>query len=181
MSLQEELFQHGAAMLKNEAIGDPYISFDDLLTPDMFVLYMFITYQPEIKSLEIPELSRQADRVTTLDLLYNVGTPYGHNLKTVKFRMFESPAISIEELYLTKRVLRGFRNLQSLVLWRACDDAMLQIIGLTCHQLESIDLWKSINVTDQGVRMLLGLDAELRTCHCASLKKVMIKEYYSDR
>lgn len=176
LSLQEDLFQHGAAMLRNEAVGDPYISFDDLLTPDMFVLYMFVTYQSEIKSLEIPELSRQADRVTTLDLLYNVGTPYGHNLKTAKFRMFESPAISIEESYLTKRVLRGFRNLQSLVLWKACDDAMLQIIGITCHHLESIDLWKSINVTDQGVRMLLGLDAERRTCLCPSLKKVMVKD-----
>jgi len=175
-SLREDLFQHGLALLRNEALGDPFLSFDDLLTPDMFVLYMFVNYQPEIKSLEIPELNRQVDKVTVLDLLYNLGTPYGHQTKSLKFQMFESPTISIEESYLTKRVLRGFRFLRSLVLWRACDDAMLQILGITCHQLESLDLWKSINVSDQGVRMLLGLDAERRTPLCHSLQKVMVKD-----
>ena len=61
--------------------------------------------------------------------------------------------VSKEENYLTKRVLRGFMNLKTLVLWKAADDAMLQIIGITCKSLESIDLWKSIKVTDLGIRI----------------------------
>ena len=87
-----------------------------------------------------------------LDLLYNLGTPHGHQLVQAKLKMFSSPDISIEESYLTKRVLRGFMCLKTLVLWKAADDAMLQIIGLTCRSLESIDLWKSSHVTDLGIR-----------------------------
>ena len=41
--------------------------------------------------------------------------------------MFETPTISIEESYVLKRVLRGFRQLRSLILWKVCDDAMLQV------------------------------------------------------
>jgi len=75
-----------------------------------------------------------------------------------------------------KRVLRGFRSLRSLILWRVCDDAMLQILGVTCHHLESIDIWKSTNATDAGVRMFLGLDAERPFRVCSSLRKVAIKD-----
>ena len=32
------------------------------LTPDMFVLYMFVFYQSDMKHLEVPSLSRHADR-----------------------------------------------------------------------------------------------------------------------
>jgi len=176
LSLQEDLFQHGLTLLKKEVNGDPFLSFDDLITPDMFVLYMFVSYKSEVKSLEVPELVRKVDKVTVLDILYNLGSPYGHQLDSLKMKMFQSSQISSEESYLAKRVLRGFRSLKSLVLWKAGDDAMLQIIGLTCHQLEILDLWKSINVTDQGIRMLLGLDGErcstLRRC----LRKVMVKD-----
>ena len=66
--------------------------------------------------------------------------------------MFESPNISIEEAYVLKRVLRGFRQLRSLILWKICDDAMLQILGVTCHNLDNIDIWKSTNATDTGIR-----------------------------
>jgi len=175
-TIQDDLFLQGSMLLKNENLQDPYLSLDDLITPDMFVLYMFVNYKSEMKHLEIPEINRQVDRVTVLDILYNMGTPYGHHTKTLKIQMFESPSLSVEESYLTKRVLRGFRHLKSLVLWRACDDAMLQIIGVTCHGLECIDLWKSANVTDHGVEMLLALGTERRTCLCQQLVKVMIKD-----
>merc|ERR1711874_703361 len=42
--------------------------------------------------------------------------------------------------------------------------------------LESIDLWKSIKVTDLGIRMLLGLDAQVRTRLCKRMLTVMIKD-----
>lgn len=176
LSLQEDLFQHGLTLLKKEINGDPFLSFDDLLTPDMFVLYMFVCYKSEVKSLEVPELVRKVDKVTVLDILYNLGSPYGHQLDSLKIKMFQSSQISSEESYLAKRVLRGFRSLKSLVLWKAGDDAMLQIIGLTCHHLEILDLWKSINVTDQGIRMLLGLDGERCSNLRRSLTKVMVKD-----
>ena len=72
-------------------------------------------YTALIKSLDIPSLRAHADRVTVLDLLYNVGAQHGHQLHTVKIKMFDSPAISIEENYLTKRVLRGFHDVTTLV------------------------------------------------------------------
>jgi len=175
-TIQDDLFLQGSMLLKNENLQQPYLSLDDLITPDMFVLYMFVNYKSEMKHLEIPEINRQTDRVTVLDILYNMGTPYGHYTKTLKIQMFDSPNLSIEESYLTKRVLRGFRHLNSLVLWRACDDAMLQIIGITCQNLESIDLWKSANVSDHGVEMLLALGTERKTSLCHRLVKVMIKD-----
>ena len=98
--------------------------------------------------------------MTVLDLLYNLGTPHGHAASSLKIKMFETNNISIEESYILKRVLRGFRQLRSLVLWRVCDDAMLQILGVTCHNLLEVDIWKSTSATDAGVRMFLGLDAE---------------------
>jgi len=170
-SVEEELFQHGLVMLRNEVWGG-----DNMFTPDMFVLYMIVFYKPEMKHLEVPSLSQHADKVTVLDLLYNLGAQQGHLLQSAKIKMFENSKISIEENYLTKRVLRGFMNLTNLVLWKAADDAMLQIIGITCKNLESIDLWKSIKVTDLGLRMLLGLDAQNKTRLCKSLVQVMIKD-----
>merc|ERR1712106_1080259 len=170
-SVEEELFHHGLVMLKKEVWEG-----DDFLSPDMFVLYMFVFYKPQMKHLEVPGLSRHADKVTVLDLLYNLGAQHGHSLQSAKIKMFEHPEISIEENYLTKRVLRGFMNLKTLVLWKAADDAMLQIIGITCKSLESIDLWKSIKVTDLGIRMLLSLDAQNNTRLCKLLEKVMIKD-----
>jgi len=170
--LEEELFHRGLALLNREVWGCQ----GDSLTPDMFVLYMFVFYKPDMKQLEVPSLSRHADRVTVLDLLYNLGTPHGHQLTQAKIKMFDRPEISIEESYLTKRVLRGFMHLRSLVLWKAADDAMLQILGLTCRSLESIDLWKSVSVTDLGIRHFLGLDAQTNTRLCKTLHTVMIRD-----
>jgi len=169
--LEEELFHRGLSLLGREVWQQ-----GDALTPDMFVLYMFVFYKPDMKQLEVPSLSRHADRVTVLDLLYNLGTPHGHQLTQAKIKMFDRPEISIEESYLTKRVLRGFMHLRSLVLWKAADDAMLQILGLTCRALESIDLWKSVSVTDLGIRHFLGLDAQTNTKLCKTLNTVMIRD-----
>ena len=170
-SVEEELFQLGLVMLRNEVWGG-----DNMCSPDMFVLYMIVFYKPEMKHVEVPSLSQHADKVTVLDLLYNLGAQQGHSLQSAKIKMFEHSKISIEENYLTKRVLRGMMNLSTLVLWKAADDAMLQIIGITCKNLQSIDLWKSVSVTDLGIRMLLGLDAQNKTRLCKSMIKVMIKD-----
>jgi len=170
-SVEEDLFHHGLILLKNEVWGG-----DNFSSPDMYVMYMIVCYKPQMKHLELPGLSQHADKVIVLDLLYNLGAQHGHLLQSAKIKMFEHSKISIEENYLTKRVLRGFMNLKNLVLWKAADDAMLQIIGITCKNLESIDLWKSIKVTDLGIRMLLGLDAQNNTRLCKALEKVMIKD-----
>jgi hypothetical protein len=158
--------------VKKDVWGGP----DDLITPDLFVPFMFVFYKTDMKQLEIPGLVRHNDRVTVLDLLYNHGTPHGHALEAIRIKMFDRPELSIEESYLMKRVLRGFMSLRSLVLWKGCDDAMLQIVCLTCRHLEMFDIWKSVSVTDLGVRMLLGMDAENPTRLCTSLKKIMIKD-----
>jgi hypothetical protein len=97
-------------------------------------------------------------------------------LQSAKIRMFKHQEISVEENYLTKRVLRRFMNLKTLVLWKAADDAMLHIIGITCKNLESIDLWISLKVTDLGMKRLLGLDTQHKTKLCKTIEKVMIKD-----
>ena len=161
--MRKELFQHGCLAVKREV----WSAVRDFLTPDMFVPFMNVFYTTDIKHLEIPTLIRVQDRLTVLDMLYNLGTPNGHEAESLKVKMFESGNISIGESYVLKRVLRGFRDLHSLTLWHACDDAMLQIIGVTCRYLDNIDIWKSASVTDSGIRMFLGLDAEkpFRVCH----------------
>jgi len=75
---------------------------------------MYVFYSPDFRSLEIPTLLRSQDRLTVLDLLYNLGTPHGHQASSLKIKMFETNNISIEESYILKRVLRGFRQLRSL-------------------------------------------------------------------
>ena len=64
-------------------------------------------------------------------------TPNGHDAEILKVEMFESGNISIRESYVLKRVLRGFRGLHSLTVWKVCDEAMLKIIGVTCRYLET--------------------------------------------
>ena len=171
-SVEENLFQTGLEMMAK----DLDCRDGEMLTPHMFVLYMFVLYRSSIKYLDIPSLGNHSDRVTVLDLLYNVGAQHGHQVTTVKFKMFEHSNISIEENYLTKRVLRGFMDVTTLVLWRAADDAMLQIIGHTCRTLQTLDLWKCSKVTDSGVEMMLGLEAQGRTKLCQSLEKITIRD-----
>ena len=78
-SVEEDLFHHGLVLLKNEVWGG-----DNFSSPDMYVLYMFVLYKPQMQHLEVPGLSQHADRVTVLDLLYNLGAQQGHLLQSAK-------------------------------------------------------------------------------------------------
>ena len=64
--------------------GDPAV-------PDTFVLYMFVLYKPSFKQLEVPSLRSHQDRVTLLDLMYNVGAQHGHSLALDKDRKWQRP------------------------------------------------------------------------------------------
>ena len=129
---------------------------------------------PDLRALEVPALLRSQDRLTVLDLLYNLGTPHGHQATQLKVKMFESQNISVEESYILKRVLRGFRQLRSLLLWRVCDDAMLQILGVTCHHLTEVTSLFRQNCFFFVGRV--GRKISMRSCfYCkSSIKEVMI-------
>jgi len=47
---------------------------------------------------------------------------------------------------------------------------------MTCHKLSLLDIYKSSNVTDAGVRLLLGLDREKPSLLCSSIKSLEIKD-----
>lgn len=171
-TVREELVRYGSSIIQKEN----WSAIRDFLVPDLLVPFLYVFYNSDIRYLELPVLVRSVDRVTVLDLLNNVGTPGGHDLEHVKLRMFERSDISVEEAYLVKRVLRGFINIRSLTLWKVCDNAMLQILGVTCRQLELIDIWKSTAVTDLGVTLFLGLEAEKPFKVCSTLRKILIKD-----
>jgi len=171
-SVREDLLRIGGNMIQKEN----WSAIRDFMVPDLMVMFLYVFYTPDIRYLELPNLIRSIDRVTILDLLNNVGTPGGHDLEILKVRMFERSEISLEESYLVKRALRGFLTLRSLTLWKICDDGMMQIIGVTCRHLEHLDIWKSSAVTDSGVSMFLGLEAERQFKVCSTLKKVLIKD-----
>jgi len=170
--VREQVWQQGCGVVRRAV----WSAVRDYHQPHSWVPFMYVFYSPDLRTLEVPALLRSQDRVTVLDLLYNLGTPHGHQAATLKLKMFESQNISVEESYILKRVLRGFRQLRSLLLWRVCDDAMLQILGVTCHHLTEVDIWKSTAATDAGVRMFLGLDAERPFRVCGSVKRVAIKD-----
>ena len=129
--VEEALFQAGLELVRRESGGEVV----ELLpaSPDLLLLYLFVLYRGSIKSLDIPRLRAHADRVTVLDLLYNVGAQHGHQLHTVKIKMFDSPAISIEENYLTKRVLRGFHDVTTLVRSEEQNHHILKRIKIFVH------------------------------------------------
>ena len=62
----------------------------DFLTPNMFVPFMYVFYNTDINQLEIPTLIREQNRLTVLDMLYNLGTPDGHEAHSMKVKMFET-------------------------------------------------------------------------------------------
>merc|ERR1719205_147063 len=53
---------------------------------------------------------------------------------------------------------------------------MLEVVGATCTSLASLDIWRSSQATDRGVRALLGLDLARPRALCASLQAVAIKD-----
>jgi len=171
-ALREELVRFGSSVIQRQT----WSAIRDFLVPDLLVPFLYVFYDADIRYLELPVLVRYIDRIMILDLLNNVGTPGGHELEVLRMRMFERSDISVEEEYLMKRVLRGFINLKSLTLWKVCDNAMLQILGVTCRQLQVVDIWKSTGVTDTGVSMFLGLEAEKPFKVCSTLRKLLIKD-----
>ena len=110
----EELFQHGCNTVRRES----WSALRDFNSPHMFVPFMYVFYNIEIKSLEIPTLIRLQDRLTVLDMLYNLGVTSGHEATVLKVKMFETSNISVGESYILKRVLRGFMSLRCLYLWK---------------------------------------------------------------
>ena len=139
----------------------------------MFVPFLSACYTTDTSRLEVPGLIRVQDRVTVLDTLHNLGT---HAATSLALKLFDCPTISAQEQALTRQALANFPHLQQLVLWKACDDRMLEVVGATCIRLASIDIWKSTQATDQGVRALLGLDLSRPRQLCSSLREVAIKD-----
>ncbi len=182
VSLQEEAFHRGALLLRKESVY-----FDDL-----FPYFFCLLWRREFRTLDLPPISDQEDRVAVLDVLANsyVESDYDTfdddddeysergGTRTAKFRLFESADVSIEESYLLKRALRGMRHLRCLTLWWAADDAMLNVVGAVCLQLESADFWRSSAVTDLGVKMLLSCDlgSAARAPLCHTLLRLGLKE-----
>ena len=75
--IREQLFQQGCSVVRREL----WSAVRDFRTPNLWVPFMYVFYQPELKHLEIPALIRSQDRLTVLDLLYNLGTPHGHQVR----------------------------------------------------------------------------------------------------
>lgn len=168
--LRQELFQQGCLALRREA---PWSAIRDYLSPDMFVPYLSSCYTTDTARLEVPGLARPQDRLSVLDTLHQLGP---HQADHLTLQLFDCPAISAEESSLTARALAGFPHLSSLTLWRACDDRMLGLLGAACPLLASLDIWRSAEATDRGVRALLGLDLARPGPACAALRSVAIRD-----
>ena len=63
--IRETLFQHGILTLGRELLS-PVRKF---LDPDMFVPFMYVLYNTDIKELEFHPLSKVQDRLIVLDML----------------------------------------------------------------------------------------------------------------
>jgi len=168
--LRQQLFQQGCQALRREVV---WSALRDFLSPDMFVPFLSACYTTDTSRLEVPGLIRVQDRVTVLDTLQHLGT---HGASSLALKLFDCPTISAQEQALTRQALAGFPHLHQLILWKACDDSMLEVVGATCLSLTSIDIWKSTQATDQGVRALLGLDLSRPRQLCSSLREVAIKD-----
>ena len=161
ISMQEEAFHRGTQMVRKEELFCGQF--------DMYASLFYLFWRKEFRLLNIPQLSNSQDRISVLEHLLRTSeiasetapksVHGGLQLENVKFRMFETESLNIEESYLMKRVLRGLQNLRSLVLWKVADDNMLAIIGETCEHLETIDVWRSQKVTDMGLKFLLSFGA----------------------
>jgi len=148
----------------------------DFTSPHIFVPFFYVFFTNSIDKVELPGLVRTHDRVTVLNRLKDVCESSDMLASSLKIQMFDMSNISVEEISLLKSVLTSVKNLRTLSIWKVCDDAMLEIIGLTCHHLSFLDIWKSSNVSDTGIRLLLGLDGEKPSRLCSSLKSVEIKD-----
>ncbi len=160
--LQEEIFHYGVHMCKKEEV-----------LFDMFPLFFKQFWRPDFKHLYLPLVQSSSERLSVLEhLLAQCESHPDDNddglepeeagsadTTSVKFRLMDAKQskLSMEESYLTKRIWRTMKHLKVLVLWKVCDNAMLSILGSTCANLEALDIWRSTEVTDLGIRFLLGL------------------------
>ena len=166
-SLQEEAFHRGAQMLRNELC----------LFDDAFPVLFCLLWRNRFHHLDLPLIADKEDRVSVLEFLTSDSASNEERGKIVsaKFRLFETSDLDIQESYLMKRILRTFANLRVLVLWWACDDQMLNIVGETCRQLEALDVWRSAAVTDLGLKMLLSSGFDKGGCY-ETLVRLGVKE-----
>lgn len=172
--LRQEIFRQACQALRKEVV---WSALRDFLSPDMFVPFLYVTYTPDMNQLEVPGLVRLQDRLTVMEFLHHIGLHHhGHSATSLSLKMFDCPSISHQEQTLTRHLLSGFPHLSHLVLWKSCDDSMLEIVGSTCSNLSSIDIWRSTNATDRGVRALLGLDLARPNSVCSSFRKISIKD-----
>lgn len=160
--IQEELLHRGAQLLRRD------------LYNDLFPTFFCLIWRSDFRLLHLSNIPATVDKITILDFLEKKTNREVHRTESAKFRLFDNEGLSIEESYLMKRVLRGFPFLKHLVLWKVCDDAMLQIIGSKCTILETLDLWRSLNVTDVGIDVLIR-EAEESTL-IQTLKRIVTKE-----
>ena len=56
--VREQLFQQGCSVVRRQL----WSAVRDFLTPNLWVPFMYVFYQPELKHLEIPALIRSQDR-----------------------------------------------------------------------------------------------------------------------
>ncbi len=151
--LQEEIFHYGVHMCKKEEV-----------LFDMFPMFFKQFWRPDFKHLHLPLVQNPSERLPVLEHLLSQCErhPGGATEATsVKFRLMDAKQskLSLEESYLTKRIWRTMKHLKVLVLWKVADNAMLHILGRTCVNLEALDIWRSSDVTDLGIRFLLGIDS----------------------
>lgn len=153
-SMQEEVFHRGAQVLRQEQLLEVASTGGG---HDLFVPFFQLFWRSDFQLLNLPGMSSSSDRTRVLENLAE-NLRDGPSPEVAKFRMFDNQTLTLEESYFLKRALRDLgANLRVLVLWKVCDDAMLAILGSTCRSLEAVDLWRSGNVTDAGLRYLLRL------------------------
>ncbi|XP_040580238.1 uncharacterized protein [Lepeophtheirus salmonis] len=166
--IQEITFLRGIQVLRNE------LSCNGDLFPNFFRLF----WRRGFINLHLPQLLCGEDRISALEFLVRYPTFSKKEddaflmVENAKFRLFDRSGLNIEESYLMKRVLRMLPYLRHCILWKSCDDAMLHIIGDSCPFLETLDLWRSINVSDSGIKGLLHQEGKVSS----TLKRIVLKD-----
>ena len=176
VSLQEELFHVGVHIIKQTEVNN----YDRV-----FTLFFECFWHPDFSSLHLPMIQEAQQRLIILENILARCEEKKPKISTLKYRLHDvkSPSLSIEESYTIKRVLRTFTNLNTLLLWKVCDDATLYLIGNNCKHLTTLDVWRSTNVSNQGIAYLISevyfetlkVDESQRNPLCRTITKVVIK------
>ena len=144
----------------------------------LFSIFFECFWQPDFSILQLPMVQ---DLQSRIDLLEHICMKCEHKIPkitnlTYRLHDVKSPHLSLEESYFIKRIFRTMINLKKILLWKVCDDITLNLIGSHCKYLEYLDVWKSSNVSDQGILLLIG-DGIKPNPLCQSLLKIVIKVY----